>query len=87
MDREQQVPLTLEQLHTAARLLGLLCGCFDPDTSPPTDWGPGEGGGPIPHHCECPFAPFELPDPERCPTAYAYFTQERDRLLAEMEVK
>jgi hypothetical protein len=84
MDREQKTPLTLEQLHIAARLLGLRCECWEPDASPPTDWGPG-GRRPIPHHCECPFAPFELPDPERCPTAYAFFTQERDRLLARLE--
>jgi hypothetical protein len=78
--------LTLEQLHVAARLLGLRCECFDPDTSPPTDWGPGEGRVPIPHHCECPFALFELPDRHRAPTSYAFFVEERDRLLAEMDV-
>ena len=76
--------LTLEQLHTAAILLGLRCECFELDTSPPTDWGP-VNGVPIPHHCECPFAPFELPDAEKTPTAYAFFVEERDRLLAKLE--
>ena len=76
--------LSLEQLHIAARLLGLRCECYEPDTSPPMDWGPGPMVNPIPHHCECPFAPFELPDPEKTPTAYAFFMNERDMLMSEI---
>lgn len=37
---------------------------------PPTSWGP-EGPVRIPHHCDCPLYPFELPDADAAPTAHA----------------
>lgn len=47
------------------------CRCEDRHTGPlPADWGTNWTVR-IPHHCDCPLYPFELPDPQRAPSAYA----------------
>jgi hypothetical protein len=56
------------------------CKCYDPDVNQPTDWG-AVAGVRIPHHCDCPLYPIELPDRLLAATAYADAVRVRDGLF------
>jgi hypothetical protein len=54
------------------------CTCTSPDVNPPTDW---KSKARIPHHCDCPLYPIELPDAATAPTAFEDALERRRVLL------
>ena len=64
--------------------LRVTCRCNDPGHNPATDWG-AVGDVRIPHHCDCPLYPIELPDRLLAATAYADAIRVRDGLNPQKE--
>jgi hypothetical protein len=62
----------------AMAALRAACDC-DKRENPPCNWN--EGHARIPHHCDCPMYPIELPDEEESPSAHADATKKRKELL------
>lgn len=74
--------MTAELEETVAVLREALrqtCRCNDPEVCLPTDW---ESHVHIPHHCDCPLYPVELPHPVLAQAAYADALKTRARILA-----
>lgn len=68
-----EAQLRIAELEIENRLLRTVlrvaCRCNDPNANPPTDW---DTHARIPHHCDCPMFPIEIPDALTAPAAHAY---------------
>lgn len=68
----------LARVHVLEAALAEACDCNSAEKNPPRDWTTNAR---IPHHCDCPMFPFELPDENAAPVAHAAAVAERVRLM------
>ena len=81
---ESKIDALLDERDRLREALRVTCRCNDPGHNPATDWG-AVGDVRIPHHCDCPLYPIELPDRLLAATAYADAIRVRDGLNPQKE--